>query len=207
MITNVTPIYGQDYAPGFDLFTLPLLDKESFLAEGIIWFQDKTEVANFSDELKKYSKGISHVVGVLDNKTGIEAAEKGIQKCDLSKYLDDPDILCVFREPWQLNSVATGLKNRHMLTLEGNPYDAGTYLGFMFNAFTKFQNLIPRWRKLPMIGHLPGARVCSSLQADGWQHTSYKVFPPMSDYHFTRIHVHMLFNSPMYKPFRFDKER
>lgn len=207
MKTNVVPIYGKDYAPAFSMFTVPAKDL-GIISEGIIWIENQTEKISFEGLLKEYEReGLSHVTGVKDRYTIIEADQKGIHESPIAKYLDDPDYICIFREPWFLTEYDALVKIERQQSLIGNPYDFATYPGFVINAFTKLQEIIPYWKRFPMVGHIPGARVCSSLECDGFQQTKYKRFWPMSDYHCSRVHVHMQFNSPMYKPLRFDKTR
>lgn len=88
---QVQPIYGQDYAPGYALF---IRSDGNFISEGIVWFQSLFESAEFI---------ASHVLLVVDEKFGIEAAEHGIQLCYLSDYFDDPGKQVVCREPVDLD--------------------------------------------------------------------------------------------------------
>ena len=210
MIRSVKPIYGPDgdFYSGFDMFTIRMQDP-AFYSVGIVWVMNKDEEVWLKELLKKYYgiEGFSHVVGVESETTGIEATMPVIRRCKLSEYLDDPKMLCIFREPKGLLAEDIKAKLDHTRSLIGNPYDLGTFPGFIVEAYTGFQNLFPPWRKVPMIGHLPGARHCSGLQTDGLQHTRYKIFEPMRSYHHSRVHVHRLFNSLMYKPLRFDKKR
>jgi hypothetical protein len=201
---TIRPIYGQDYAPGYDIFSVK---PGNVISEGIIWFQNIDESIEYEELLKV--KGFSHVFGVIDEEWGIEASEQGVLYVRLSDYFDDPDYIVVCREPECLISRAIVEKNNYMGELIGRPYDIPALgLGFAAMILSKITNLIPFWRKTPIPFHLPGARVCSSLIADGWKHTEqYCDIALFREWNITRIHVHKLWNGFPYKPFRYDKER
>ena len=198
---QVRPIYGQDYAPGYSLFTYK---NNSSLSKDIGWFQNKDEALEFGEKLK--IKGLSHVISVKDEHTGYEAAEHGIRECELSKYFDDPEMLVICREPDGLWPVAAAEKLEYQKSLLGSPYDYAALGGFALSIISGFSKIIPYLKKLPIPFHLPGARVCSSYEADGFLHTErYRHIPLFQDYHVTRIHVNLLWNRFPYKPFRFEE--
>ncbi len=90
---SIKPIYGQDYAPGFTLFTRR---PGSFISDGISWFESNLEVSEFYP---------SHVVRVLNEYMGIECDEAGIHTCYLDKYFNNEyNVIC--REPDHLSNTA-----------------------------------------------------------------------------------------------------
>lgn len=202
----VSPIYMQDYAPGFTLFTRPI--DGGFLSDGIIWFENQDEVVEVEKTLNKgifpSGKGFSHVVGVINETQGIEATEKGIWSVELKKYLSGKYFV-ICREPEGWGSGLAMMKITNQKVLIGHPYDFTTYPQFMVNALFKLQEWIPGLKKYPPLGHLPGSRVCSTLEAGGFEST--KTYDIFKEWNFNRFHVHRLWNLLPYKPFRFDKQR
>lgn len=201
---SVKPIYGQDYAPGYDIYTIK---PGNAISEGIVWFQNIDERIEYEKLLKVH--GFSHVFHVVDEEWGIEASDQGIQRFRLSEYFDDPDYIVVCREPENLLFPSVFEKNQYLESLIGRPYDIPALgLGFAAMILSRVTSLFPFWRKTPVPFHLPGARVCSSLVADGWKHTrQYSDIQLLKEWNITRIHVHKLWNGFPYKPFRYDKER
>lgn len=205
----IRPIYMQDYAPGYTLFTRPVA--EGFLSDGIIWFEQLDEVVEYEGKLKGIfpkGKGFSHVISVIDEKTGMEADEKGIHISNLDDYFKGGKYFVVCREPEGLNAKAVMEKLVYQRSLLGNPYDFTVYPSFMFNAITRLSSLFSFIRKLPPLGHTPGARICSSFEADGFYHTDkYRDIQLFKEWNVLRIHPHRLWKHFPYKPLRFDKER
>jgi hypothetical protein len=203
-VTSVKPIYGQDYAPGYDLYTY---NYGSGLSEGIVWFQSIDEVIAYSNLLKV--RGFSHVLSVVDEESGIEASEGGVARCQLSKYFNDPNELVVCREPLGLTDIATMEKNKFLMSKIGAEYDyTGLVLGFTAATIAQIQNIFPFWRKLPLPFHTNGAYVCSSLQADAWKHTQlYWHLKLFEDWNITRITPNKLWNNFPYKGFKVNVKR
>ncbi|MFZ5990137.1 MAG: hypothetical protein ACOYWZ_23835 [Bacillota bacterium] len=201
---SVTPIWLQDYASGYSIFTIT---DNSFFSDGIIWFQNLDESVEYAELLKV--KGFSHVLMAVNKHFGIEAAEKGIQFCDLQKeYFSNPHVHCVCREPQDMDELTFLKAFNYALKLKDRGYDVGAFLGMVFVILTKLSDFIPPLRKLPAPLHLPGARYCSAFVSDCYKHTQrYKNIELFKKWHVTRIHVHKLWNRFPYKPFRFDKER
>jgi len=194
---QVQSIYGQDYAPGYAIF---MKKDGNFLSDGITWFQSVFESAEFI---------ASHVLLVVDEKYGIEAAEHGIQLCYLSEYFDDPGKQVVCRKPMDIdNKISTEILAFAKKQI-GNPYDyTGLILGFPLMLISSLTRWIKPLRKLPVPFHIPGSRVCSAFVADCYKHTEkYKEVKLLKQYHISRITPVSLWNEFPFKPFHFYKER
>ncbi len=190
---SVNPIYGKDYAPGYTLFTRK---DGNFISDGIVWFQSLQEVAQFS---------ASHVLLVINEKLGIESAEKGVEFCNIQDYFNDTSMEVVCREPKALDAFAIYQMLTKAFEMEKNevPYDYTAYLGFIPSLFFRFTNWIKILRKLPIPFHWPGAVVCSGFVSACYKATDkYKNIPLFREWHITRITPNMLFNRFPYKEFK-----
>jgi len=203
-LKSVLPVYGQDFAPGYSVFTVT---DNSFISDGIVWFQNLDESAKYAEILN--IKGFSHVLMVVNEHLGIEAAEKGVQFCELENYFENPHCHVVCREPQGIDEQIFLEAYNYGLELKGKTmYDFSGILGFAFTIISGLSNLIRPLRKLPIPLHIPGTRFCSAFVADCYKHTwLYKDIQLFKDYHVTRIHPHKLWNRFPYKPFRFDKQK
>lgn len=192
---QVQPIYGKDYAPGYALF---IKRDGNFISDGITWFQSLFESAEFI---------ASHVLFVVDEHFGIEAAEHGIQICYLSNYFDDPGMQVVCRKPADLDDQTVAEILTYAKTQIGKPYDyTGLIFGFVLMMVTGFTKWIKPLRKLPVPFHIPGSRVCSAFVADCYKHTEkYKEVELLKEWHVSRITPVMLWNEFPFKPFRFEE--
>lgn len=197
---SLQPKYGKHYAPGYDLYTY---DRSSFISKGIVWFESVQEVIQYASLLK--TNGLSHEVGVIDETQGIEDSVHGVQFCDLSKYLDDPNTLCVFREPIGLTDEAVAQKIAYLKSQLGVPYDYTGLGGFALSILLPIQNLFPFWRKLPLPFHTPNTHVCDTLQMDAWKHTDlYRDIPLFQQWNIQRITVNKAWNQFPYKPLKLE---
>ena len=202
----IKPLYGKDYLSGYSLYTR---NTESFVSNGIAWFESMDEALEFHGGLPDniYKTGASHVVSVIDKQWGIEAAEGGINKVRLAEYFENPNMLIVCREPYWIETAANK-KLKWQLSKEGCGYDYLSLIGHALAITMKLQDLFGFIRKLPPIGHIEGRWVCSAFEADGFCHTkNYRDIPLFTDWNIHRIHVHRLWNHFPYKAFRLDKKR
>lgn len=205
----VQPVYGKDYAPGFTLFCR----SDNFISNGIIWFEQLDEVVEYEQTLEKNvfprGKGFSHVVSVVNEKIGMEADEKGIHVAQLDDYFNSGKHFIVCREPEDLTDITVAEKLAYQRTMLGNVYDFGSYVSFMLNAISgAWLAFFPFMKKLPPLGHIPGTRICSAFESDGFLHTQqYKDIKLFQEWNINRIHPHRLWKNFPYKPLRFDKER
>ena len=198
---SVVPIYGQDFLPGYPIFTVT---DNSFISNGIIWFQNLDERIEYEKMLNV--EGFSHVLWVVNEHFGIEAAEHGIQFCNLEEdYFTNAHIHCVCREPIGIDDRTYAEAFNRALQLKGHGYDFPSLLGFALSLISRASDILPFLRKLPIPLHIPGTRVCSAFYADCMKHTQlYRDIQLFKDYHVTRIHVHKLWNHFPFKGFRYE---
>lgn len=89
--TNIRPVYGKHYAPGYVGFTY---ETGSLLSAGIAYFTHWDNMHEIP---------VSHVFTVEDCKTGIETHySTGVRRVELEKLFDDPRLVVVFRKPTNL---------------------------------------------------------------------------------------------------------
>lgn len=205
-IRHIKPVWMQDYAPGFSMFTF---QTEGFLSPGIAWFMNQDAPLLFSDMLKKgFKKGLSHVVSIETETHGMEASIGGIQRFPLAKYFDDPSYIVICREPDNLQEEDINQKLNYQRTLIGNDYDYGVFPWFAFMSLTGIQSFIKSLKRQVPIGHKNGARVCSTFEADGFFHTvKYNSIELFKEWNVLGIHVNRLFLDFKYKPFKIGRTR
>jgi hypothetical protein len=166
MRTVKNPVYGTDYTVGSIMFSK---HDGNLISEGISELEGLFEVSSFL---------ASHVWGVKDENTGIEASEDGIQEFPLSKYIADPSITCVVRNPLKMTpdtchtmlSYAESFVGVLPKWLAWIEYDYPALLiGYPIEVL--ISKIIPKIVKIPPLIHIPGAHVCSTLWADSLYHT------------------------------------
>jgi hypothetical protein len=196
----VTPIYGKDFGPGYVGFSRRRKTGH-IINDVIVWFGNLQEACDFS---------ASHVFVVVNERMGIESAERGAEYFNLQKRLSNPDLEFVFREPSQLGwlTVREMLEEGARLEKKEVPYD---YTGLIFGHPIAALGLA-RWfkplRKMPVLFHWPGSMVCSSLGARLLKATTvFKNFRLFREWNILRITPVILYNHGPFKPFRFDKNR
>ena len=194
---QIQPVYGKHYAPGFSAFSL---HDASALSTGISWLEKIEEVTSFIQEIQKHTfsphfseTGLehapSHVFKVVDEKTGIESAEKGVEYFDLQERINDPHLRIVFREPQRLNDLAVRQMLEYGAKLEGQekPYDYSGLLGAAIRILSPLNKLFPVLNKLPNPLSI-GGLYCSAFVADCLKHTDeYRNEKIFKQFHVTRI--------------------
>lgn len=195
---QVKPIYGQDYAPGYTLFT----KKTNLLSRGISWFENLQEANSFS---------ASHVILVINETIGIESSIFGVEYCNLIERFEQEDIMVVCREPDNLDSFTREQIFTKAIIHEKQetPYDySGLIFGYTSSILFGFTKWIKPLRKYPIPFHWPKSFVCSGFVADCYKHANkYNNIPLFQEWHISRISPNLLWNGFTYKNFRYDKEK
>ena len=194
----VTPIYGQDYKPGTHMF---MREPGNWISDGVCWFGSFEEACAFSS---------SHVIMVVDEKTGLECSEYGVQYFPLSKYFDGKhEIVC--REPLGMDELSVKQALDYGAILQSGAkgyagYDGlALFLGYPIAVLSEQLRFFPWLRKIPVPFHLPNGRVCSVFMADMMKHTDrYKDAEIFYQWNMTRITPVILYNEFPYKPFRYE---
>jgi len=211
----VRPVYMQDYAPGFSMFTTY---SGNVLSEGISWLEHIQEAVVFIQRLainaEKFSdsalgKPASHVLMVVDEYTGIESSDKGVEFCELAKFFDNPRVQVVCREPQGLDEQAVRQMLDYAIKLEGKeqPYDYTGLLGALIRFISPVNKLLPMFNRLPNPLSI-GGLYCSAFDADCKKHTDrYSSTDIFKKYHVTRIDPVLWWYLFPWKPLRFDKKR
>lgn len=194
---QVKPIYGKHYAPGYTGFSM---HDSAGLSKGISWFQKIEEVVSFVEEIRKqiYSPRFedtllkqppSHVFKVIDEFSGIESSDKGVEYFNLQERIDDPHLRIVFREPQRLDDTATRQMFRYAAKLEREekPYDYTGLVGAAIRILSPLNKILPILNKLPNPLSFNGL-YCSAFDADCNKHTDqYRREKIYRQYHVTRI--------------------
>jgi len=194
---TIQPVYGRDFAPGYTLF----IKNTRLISQGIEWFESLEEACDFI---------ASHVCLVVNENTGVECAEHGVQYTTLTDYFDNTNIQVVCREPEGLDGLTIGqvLDCAGKMYDNHTPYDYTGLVGFIGIIIIKLSGIFHFLRKLPVPLHIPGARVCSAFVGDCYKHTDkYKNTELFKNYNISRIDPVLLYNRFPWKPFRFDKTR
>jgi hypothetical protein len=124
-------IAGQDYDAGFIGFcktTRPgLMGK---LSDMITWFETQDENDDFQQALGESKPDApSHVIICISKTEIIEAYVGGVQINPISKYLGNPDIQVVFREPLDMLPVDVDYIVKGAESILGRPYNYPGLLG------------------------------------------------------------------------------
>jgi hypothetical protein len=192
---QIKPQFGTHYKPGSVLFTRK---DGAFLSEGIVWFLDQFDAADFL---------ASHVLIVENERFGIESAEEGIKYTRLWPLFNDPSYAVVVRDPIGLDAPMGERIMQTALKYYGQPYDYLALVGgFPVQVSAKIWKLFPFLRKFPIPFHLPGAFVCSAYVSQVLKdQPEFKDAELFQDWHVTRITPSMLYREEsLWKPFRFD---
>jgi hypothetical protein len=200
MKTIKSPLYGTDYKVGSIMFSK---HDGNLISEGISELESAFEISSFL---------ASHVWGVKDGVTGIEASADGIQEFPLSKYIANPAITCVVRNPRGMTSATCYLMLSYADSFVGKlpwwlawvEYDyPALLLGYPIEVL--MSKIIPGLVKYPPPFHVPGAHVCSTLWADALFHTfQYHDEQMFKDFHVTECAPNILWNRFPWEPFKFE---
>ena len=205
-IKQVAPVWLQDYAPGFSMYTLK---QDDIISEGMAWFMSQDAPLEFAKLLKQgFNAGLSHVISVETATQGIEATVGGVQRSDLNKYFDDPSYIVVCREPKHMTNEDLMMMQAYERSLIGKDYDYGVLPWFAFMSLTGIQKYSKKLREMTPVGHKDNAWVCSSFKADGYFHTnSFRDCDLFNEWNIYGIHVNRLFLSFPYKFFKIGEVR
>ena len=179
---SIKPIYGQDYAPGFSIFTRG----SGIISDGIAWFESLYEASSFIP---------SHVLLVINMTLGIESSIGGVHIVPLNKYFDDPNVQVVCREPLGLNQDTADQILIYANSKLGYEYDYSSYVGYLAMLVTRLVDFIPFLRQFRLPFSNIGEYVCSTFVADSYKHSKlYSNIPLFREWHISRIFPLLLLN-------------
>jgi hypothetical protein len=205
-IRKAVPRWLREYGPGYTLFTY---HQNDIVSEGITFFLNMNAPLDYAKLLREgFAQGLSHVISVETALYGIEATVGGVKQSELWKYFNDPEYICVVREPDGMTQTDLDMMLGFERAQIGSPYDYGVFPWFAVMSVTGLQDIFPSLRKKEPVGHRDGAYVCSALKAAGYFHTAtYPSCDLFQKWNIYGIDPHRLFLEFPYKPFQFDKER
>ena len=178
-----------NYGPGYIGF---LFRDNNIFSKGIAYFQ-----RNEIDDTK-----ISHSFIVRDEDVIIEATIHGVRYWPISKYINDPHIAVVFKKPISLDSAkSTRIVTRAELHI-GQKYDTSLFLYFIKKYFIDLFCDNPRLDRRASIFDSPNEWICSELVADALT-IDYSSFDPLNRLHPSKIDPITLFNSEIFKEWKF----